>query len=85
MAGPPCRVSLGKSNKFEAIMAKSGAKISGFSMDEHRRWAHALPNVAKQWAERLEKKGQPARRVLAAYMDGLRAAKAEIVRDWDKE
>ena len=78
-------VSLGKSDKFETIMVKGGAKISEFSMDERRRWAHALPNIAKQWADRLEKKGQPARRVLVAYMDGLRAAKAEIVRDWDKE
>ncbi len=78
-------VSLGKSKKFESIMVKAGAKVSEFPMEERRRWAHALPNVAKQWADRLEKKGLPARRVLAAYMGGLRAVKAEIVRDWDKE
>ena len=53
--------------------------------EERKRWARALPNVAKQWAERLEKKGQPGQRVLAAYMRGLRDAKAEIVRDWDRE
>ena len=78
-------VSLGKSKKFESIMAKAGAKISDFPAEERERWARALPNVAKQWAERLEKKGQPGQRVLAAYMQGLRDAKAEIVRDWDRE
>ena len=55
-------MSLAKSKKFESIMVKGGAKVSAFSMDERRRWANALPNLAKQWVERLEKKGQPARR-----------------------
>ena len=78
-------VSLGKSQKFESIMVKAGAKVSDFPMEERERWARVLPNVAQQWADRLEKKGQPGQRVLEAYMQGLRDAKAEIVRDWDRE
>ena len=43
-----------------------------------------MPNIAKEWAERIDKQGLPGTKVLAAYMDELRKAGAKPVRDWDK-
>ena len=44
-----------------------------------------MPNVAKQWAEGLEAKGIPGKKILATYMDEMRAANQPIMRHWDKE
>ena len=44
-----------------------------------------MPNVAKEWAESLEAKGIPGKKILAAYMDKMRAANQQIMRHWDKE
>jgi TRAP-type C4-dicarboxylate transport system substrate-binding protein len=51
---------------------------------EQAKWASALPNIAKEWAERADKQGLPGSKVLSVYMDELRAAGAKPVRDWDK-
>ena len=71
--------------KFVAIMKKKGLKIADMSYDERRRWAMMMPNISREWADRLEKKGLPGRAVLTAYMDELRALKVTIPRHWDRE
>ncbi len=52
---------------------------------ERVKWANTMPNVAKDWAASLDKKGQPGRKVLVSYMDTMRAANQPIIRQWDKE
>ena len=44
-----------------------------------------MPNIAQDWVKRNEERCEPAKKVLVAYMAKLRAAKVELVRDWDKE
>ena len=44
-----------------------------------------MPNIAKEWAARADKQGLPGSKMLAAYMDAMRAAGAKPVRDWDKK
>jgi TRAP-type mannitol/chloroaromatic compound transport system substrate-binding protein len=68
-----------------AQMEKDGLKVVAVSPAERKRWAMMMPNIAKEWAEGLDKKGLPGSKVLAAYMDELRAAKVPLVREWDKE
>ena len=53
--------------------------------DERRRWALALPNIAKAWAKRLDDKKLPGTKVLNTYMDLSRKAGIKFARDWDKE
>lgn len=65
-------------------MKKDGAKISTLPEDERRRWAQALPNLAKSWVEAAEKRGQPGRQIMQDYMAAMRAAGAKPARDWDK-
>lgn len=70
---------------FEKKMAEEGAKISDFPAAERKKWATTMPNIAKDWVNRNEERGEPAKKVLEAYMAKLRANKVELVRDWDKE
>ena len=70
---------------FEKKMGEEGAKISEFPPAERKKWATTMPNIAKDWVKRNEERGEPAKKVLEAYMAKLRTAKVELVRDWDKE
>jgi len=52
---------------------------------EKRNWAFALPNVARQWAQRQDKAGLPGSKMLSAWMDYMRDHKQSVVRHWDRE
>lgn len=69
---------------FEQKMEAEGAKFSRLPAEERRKWANTMPNIAKNWVDRNEARGVPARKVLTAYMRKLRENKVELVRDWDK-
>ena len=71
----------GALDKFVA----AGGKVRVLSAEERQAWAKSMPNVAKEWAESLEAKGIPGKKILAAYMDKMRAANQQIMRHWDKE
>ena len=73
-----------KRGKFVGIMKSKGVKFSVLADAERTKWAMALPNIAKEWAARLEKRGLPGNKMISTYMAELRAAKVEITRDWDK-
>lgn len=53
--------------------------------EERVRWAKAMPNVAKEWAQDAEKRGFPGTKVLNAFMTELRKAGVQPIRDWDKD
>lgn len=76
-----------KNNREEhvAVIQKQGATVSTLDLAEQRKWAQNMPNIAKEWADGLEKRGRPARAALKAYMEGQRKRNAIILRDWDKE
>lgn len=73
-----------KRGKFVGIMKKNGVKFSVLAAEERKKWAMALPNIAMEWAARLEKRGLPGNRMVTTYMDELRAANVAITREWDK-
>jgi TRAP-type C4-dicarboxylate transport system substrate-binding protein len=62
-----------------------GAETYELPREEQTRWADKMPNIAKEWAERLDDQGQPGSEVLAAYMETLRESGADPVRNWDQE
>jgi TRAP-type C4-dicarboxylate transport system substrate-binding protein len=66
------------------LMKKEGAKISTLPDDERKRWADALPHLAKTWSEAADKRGQPGKQIMQEYMAAMRAAGAKPARDWDK-
>lgn len=68
-----------------ALFEAKGGKITTMTGEERAKWIRVMPNVAKSWAEGLEKKGVPGKAVLKSYMDTMRANKQHIVRHWDQE
>lgn len=60
-------------------------QVIEFPREEQVKWAKMMPNIAKEWAEKLDKQGLPGTKVLKAYMDEMRRLGAKPARDWDKE
>lgn len=55
--------------------------ITPLPEEERIRWAESLPDIASEWATA---NGEAASEFLSAYMDALRAAGEEPLRDWDQ-
>ena len=62
-----------------------GGKLTTLPRAEQEKWANAMPNIAKEWADNIDKHGMPGTKILAAYMDEMRKAGAKPARDWDKQ
>ena len=62
-----------------------GATTFDLPREEQAKWAAAMPNIAKEWAERIDAQGLPGSAVLSAYMNELRGAGADPVRNWDQD
>ncbi len=62
-----------------------GGTVVEMSQDERVAWANAMPNIALDWAENLDKAGAPGSAMLTAYMDKLKAAGQTPIRDWAAE
>ncbi len=62
-----------------------GGTVVTLSKADQKKWADKMPNIAQNLAKSVEKKsGYPAMKILAAYMEALRAAGEHPARDWDK-
>lgn len=66
-------------------MAAEGATIRDAPADMREAWAEGMENTAKLWATELDGRGQPGTEVLGLYMQTMRDAGAEPLRDWDRE
>ena len=78
-------VRIVKENEGKGVeaMKAAGAKISTLPVDERKRWADAMPNLAQRWIVEQEKKGlKDAKSVVKEYMDAMKAGGAKPVRDW---
>lgn len=69
---------------FEA-MAKEGAIIKEMAQEDRIAFANAMAPLGKIWVEANEAKGLPAREILTAFMETVRAQGGTPLRDWDKE
>jgi TRAP-type C4-dicarboxylate transport system substrate-binding protein len=68
-----------------ATVAGFKGQVLEFPREEQIKWAKMMPNIAKEWAQKLDGQGLPGTKVLTAYMDELRRLGAKPARDWDKE
>ena len=64
---------------------KAGGKIVRLDPAEQARFVKLIPNPTKEWIKQSEAKGLPARKVLSAYMESVRATGFTFPRDFDKE
>lgn len=63
-------------------MVAEGADLRVMPQEEKQKWADALPDLGRIWVEENEANGVPAREIMVKFMDALRAAGAEPLRDW---
>lgn len=64
---------------------KGGGKVVKLDAAEKARFVKLIPNPAKEWVKQSEAKGLPAKKVLDAYMESVRATGFKFARDFDKE
>lgn len=62
-----------------------GGTVVELSDEERVAWANAMPNIAAEWAANLDKAGAPGSDMLTAYVQKLKDAGQEPVRDWAAE
>ena len=77
--------AMAKAGKAFESYKKKGGTIIQMSQAARVHWAKTMPNIAKDWAAGLDKKGLPGSKMLEAYMNKMRAANQPIIRQWDKE
>ncbi|MBI3434841.1 MAG: C4-dicarboxylate TRAP transporter substrate-binding protein [Proteobacteria bacterium] len=81
-AADKVQFDLGNSG-FDSVPKFTGATNFVLPRAEQVKWANAMPNIASEWAQRLDKEGLPGTKILAAYMSEMRKAGAKPLRDWD--
>ena len=72
-------------DKAYANYKAKGGEIIQMSQAARENWAKTMPNIAKDWAGKLDAQGLPGTKLMTAYMEKMRAAKQPIIRHWDKE
>jgi len=70
---------------FASVKTFNKGTLHTLSREEQEKWANAMPNIAKEWASRLDKQGLPGTKALGLYMQEMRGAGIKPVRDWDKK
>jgi C4-dicarboxylate-binding protein DctP len=79
------KATLAKADVSMKKFKSMGGSVVTLSKAEQKKWAQKMPNIAQNLANEVEKKqGYPAMKILAAYMDAMRAGGAHPARDWDK-
>lgn len=66
---------------LDAYIAAGGTVVP-MSQAAKQEWADSMPNLAVEWAENLDKKGEPGTEMLQAYMAKLKATGLTPARDW---
>ncbi|MDH3233601.1 MAG: C4-dicarboxylate TRAP transporter substrate-binding protein [Alphaproteobacteria bacterium] len=79
------KVALRRGRDSYGTFKKKGGTIVKLAAEDRLNWARTMPNIAKEWAERLDKKGLPGTALLKAYMAEMRNAKQPIARQWDQQ
>ena len=75
------KVGANRTKHFK-IIADKGAKISDMAEGEIKKWVEMVPDIAGEWAARVEEGGLPAKSILASYMDGVRKRGGSPLRNW---
>jgi TRAP-type C4-dicarboxylate transport system substrate-binding protein len=70
-----------RANAAIGEMKAAGLKIADMPEAEKARWVKSLPNIVEPW---VKANGEPAKRVLRAYFDELRARGEKPLRAWDE-
>jgi len=78
-------IAMDRAEASRQAFVDAGGTIVDLDPAQRAAWANAMPNIAAEWATKLDESGQPGTAMLNAYMGKLRAAGFTPVRDWAAE
>jgi len=77
-------VAMDRAESSRDAYVEAGGTVVEVSAEDRAEWANAMPNIAVEWAEGLDGKGEPGTEMLKAYMGKLAEAGFAPTRDWAK-
>lgn len=77
-------IAMDRAAAAEKTYVEAGGTIVDVSAEDRAAWANAMPNIAQEWADNLNGKGEQGTEMLAAYLAKLETAGFVGVRDWNK-
>ena len=78
-------IAMDRAEQSRKAYVDAGGTIIEMDADERLGWANAMPNIAVEWATKLDESGQPGSQMLRAYMAKLADSGYLPLRDWAKE
>jgi len=75
-------IAMERAQSSRTAYENAGGTIIALSDADRLLWVNAIPDIAAQWAEGLDKKGEPGAKILKAYLAKLNAAGYSGIRDW---
>jgi len=75
-------IAMDRAAAAEKAYTDAGGTIIDVSAEDRAAWANAMPNIAKEWADNLNSRGEPGTEMLDAYLGKLGAEGFTGVRDW---
>ena len=78
-------VAMDRAEESRKAYEAAGGTIIEVSAEDRAQWAQAMPNIAAEWAENLDGKGEPGTDMLKSYMGKLSDAGFAPTRDWASE
>ena len=78
-------IAMDRAEASRQAFVEAGGTIVDIDPEERMAWAAAMPNIAIEWAAKLDDAGRSGTEMLNAYMDKLKAAGFTPVRDWAAE
>jgi len=77
-------IAMDRATASEEAYVAGGGTIIDVSDADRSAWAAAMPNIAQEWAENLNSKGEPGTAMLEDYLAKLGDAGFSGARDWSK-
>ena len=77
-------IAMDRAAAAEKAFTDAGGTIVDVSAEDRAAWANAMPNIAQEWADNLNGKGEPGTEMLDAYLAKLEADGSIGVRDWSQ-
>jgi len=75
-------IAMDRAEASRAAYVEQGGTIIEISDEDRAAWANAMPNIALEWAENLNERGEAGTEMLANYLGKLTDAGFTPVRDW---
>ncbi|MGB1012308.1 MAG: TRAP transporter substrate-binding protein DctP, partial [Thiolinea sp.] len=75
-------IAMDRAEASRKAYVEAGGKVVEVSEAERAAWAAAIPDIAKEWASKLDENGEAGTEMLNAYLGKLKEAGYEGLRDW---